>query len=290
MSARLISNSIPNLLNGVSQQPDTVKLPNQAVVQENGLSDIISGLGKRPPTEHIAKLNTDTLTNSKVHVINRDSSEQYVCLLNNNSIKVYDLAGNAKTVVTPNGVSYLASSAPTDDFNLVTVADYTFIINKTKTVAKSGSTTSTRPDEALFFVKNGQYKATYEIKIDGATQASFTTLDNSNASNASSITTSNIAQELYNDLNSNLSGYTVSLDGSLIYVSKNSGTFTADIKDGLGGDGLVLVKIKLILLLTYHIKVTQVLWLKLLEREELSTTTITQNGTELLGLKLLKML
>ena len=46
MSARLISNSIPNLLNGVSQQPDTVKLPNQAVVQENGLSDIISGLGK----------------------------------------------------------------------------------------------------------------------------------------------------------------------------------------------------------------------------------------------------
>jgi hypothetical protein len=244
MSARLISNSIPNLLNGVSQQPDTVKLPNQAVVQENGLSDIISGLGKRPPTEHIAKLNTDTLTNSKVHVINRDSSEQYVCLLNNNSIKVYDLAGNAKTVVTPNGVSYLASSAPTDDFNLVTVADYTFIINKTKTVAKSGSTTSTRPDEALFFVKNGQYKATYEIKINGSTQASFTTLDNSNASNASSITTSNIAQELYNDLNSNLSGYTVSLDGSLIYVSKNSGTFTADIKDGLGGDGLVLVKDK----------------------------------------------
>ena len=54
MSARLISNSIPNLLNGVSQQPDTVKLPNQAVLQENGLSDIITGLGKRPPTEHLS--------------------------------------------------------------------------------------------------------------------------------------------------------------------------------------------------------------------------------------------
>ena len=244
MSARLISNSIPNLLNGVSQQPDTVKLPNQAVLQENGLSDIITGLGKRPPTEHIAKLNTDTLTNSKVHVINRDSSEQYVCLLNNQSIKVYDLAGNAKTVVSPNGVGYLTSSAPTSDFNLVTVADYTFIINKTKTVAKSGSTTSARPDEALFYVKNGQYKATYEIKIDGAVQASFTTLDNSSSGNASSITTSNIAQELYNDLNSNLSGYNVVLDGSLIYLSKNSGTFTAEIKDGLGGDGLILVKDK----------------------------------------------
>ena len=134
MPARLISNSIPNLLNGVSQQPDTVKLPNQASVQENGLSDIISGLGKRPPTEHIAKLNTDTLTNSKVHIINRDSVEQYVVLVNNQSIKVYDLAGNAKTVVVPNGVSYLTSSAPQDDFNLVTVADYTFIVNKTKNI------------------------------------------------------------------------------------------------------------------------------------------------------------
>ena len=86
MSARLISNSIPNLLNGVSQQPDTVKLPNQAVLQENGLSDIITGLGKRQQTEHIAKLNSDTLTNSKVHVINRYRSEQYVCILNNKSI------------------------------------------------------------------------------------------------------------------------------------------------------------------------------------------------------------
>tara|TARA_B100001939_G_scaffold334642_1_gene335825 strand:+ start:5401 stop:7794 length:2394 start_codon:yes stop_codon:yes gene_type:complete len=244
MSARLISNSIPNLLNGVSQQPDTVKLPNQATIQENGLSDIISGLGKRPPTEHIAKLNTDTLTNSKVHIINRDSNEQYAVLVNNQSIKVYDLAGNNKTVVSPNGLTYLTSTNPQEDFNLVTVADYTFIVNKTKTVTKSGTTATARPDEALFYVKNGQYKTTYKIFIDGVEQASYTTLDNSSSGNASSITTDNIATELYNDLNSNLSGYTVNRDGSIIYVAKTSGTFTAEISDGLGGDGLILVKDK----------------------------------------------
>ena len=244
MSARLISNSIPNLLNGVSQQPDTVKLPNQATLQENGLSDIITGLGKRPPTEHIAKLNTDTLTNSKVHIINRDSNEQYAVLVNNQSIKVYDLAGNNKSVVTPDGLTYLTSTNPQQDFNLVTVADYTFIVNKTKTVAKSGSLSTARPDEAIFYVKNGQYKTTYEIDIDGSNVASFQTLDNSNASNASSITTDNIATELTNDLNSNLSGYTIVRDGSIIYVKKNSGTFTAEVSDGLGGDGLILVKDK----------------------------------------------
>ena len=244
MSARLISNSIPNLLNGVSQQPDTVKLPNQATIQENGLSDIITGLGKRPPTEHIAKLNTDTLTNSKVHIINRDSNEQYAVLVNNQSIKVYDLAGNNKSVVTPDGLTYLTSTNPQQDFNLVTVADYTFIVNKTKTVAKSGSLSTARPDEAIFYVKNGQYKTTYEINIDGSNVASFQTLDNSSSSNASSITTDNIATELTNDLNSNLSGYTIVRDGSIIYVKKNSGTFTAEVSDGLGGDGLILVKDK----------------------------------------------
>ena len=244
MPSRLISNSIPNLLNGVSQQPDTVKLPNQATVQENGLSDIISGLGKRPPTEHIAKLNTDTHTNSKVHIINRDSTEQYVVLVNNQSVKVYDLAGNNKTVVTPDGVSYLTSTAPQDDFNLVTVADYTFVVNKTKVTAKSGSASTTRPDEAIYYIKNGQYKTTYKINIDGSEVASFETLDNSSSGNASSITTDNIATELTNDLNSNLSGYTVSRDGSIIYVSKNSGTFTSTVSDGLGGDGLILVKDK----------------------------------------------
>ena len=244
MSARLISNSIPNLLNGVSQQPDTVKLPNQATIQENGLSDIITGLGKRPPTEHIAKLNTDTLTNSKVHIINRDSNEQYAVLVNNQSIKVYDLVGNNKSVVTPDGLTYLTSTNPQQDFNLVTVADYTFIVNKTKTVAKSGSLSTARPDEAIFYVKNGQYKTTYEINIDGSNVASFQTLDNSSSSNASSITTDNIATELTNDLNSNLSGYTIVRDGSIIYVKKNSGTFTAEVSDGLGGDGLILVKDK----------------------------------------------
>ena len=232
MSARLISNSIPNLLNGVSQQPDTVKLPNQSTLQENGLSDIITGLGKRPPTEHIAKLNTDTLTNSKVHIINRDSNEQYVVVVNNQSVKVYDLAGNNKTVVTPDGLTYLTSTNPQEDFNLVTVADYTFIVNKTKTVAKSGTLSTARPDEAIFYVKNGQYRTTYEITIDGSSVASFQTLDNSNASNASSITTDNIATELTNDLNSNLSGYTIVRDGSIIYVKKNSGTFTAEVSDG----------------------------------------------------------
>ena len=94
MASRLISTSIPNLLNGVSQQPDTIRLPNQAETQENGLSDVVYGLGKRPPTIHVAKLNSDTFENSKVHFINRDSTERYTVLINNGLKSVNNNAGS----------------------------------------------------------------------------------------------------------------------------------------------------------------------------------------------------
>jgi len=118
MASKLISTSIPNLLNGVSQQPDTIRLPNQAETQENGLSDVVYGLGKRPPSIHVAKLNSDTFTNSKIHFINRDSTERYTVLINNGSIKVYDLNGNQKTVVAPS-LTYLTTTNPVQDINLV---------------------------------------------------------------------------------------------------------------------------------------------------------------------------
>ena len=210
--ARLVSSSIQNLLNGISQQPDTVRLPNQSAVQENGLSDVVFGLGKRPPTEHIKKLSAATDTNVKVHLINRDTTEQYVVLITNAGMKVYDLDGTEKTVVSPSGLTYLTTTSPNTDINCITVADYTFIVNKNTAVAKSGVTASSRPDEAIYYVKNGQYKTTYKIDIDGSNVASYETLDNSSAGNASSITTDNIATELYNDLVASLTGYTIARD------------------------------------------------------------------------------
>ena len=50
-----ISQKIPNLVNGVSQQPDDLSLFSQGQDQVNGFSSVVEGLKKRPPTEYIAK-------------------------------------------------------------------------------------------------------------------------------------------------------------------------------------------------------------------------------------------
>jgi hypothetical protein len=68
------------------------------------------------------------------HMINRDASERYYVAILDNDLKVFDLAGNEKIVAFPNGKGYLTSSNPRKDFKIITIADYSFIVNVTKTV------------------------------------------------------------------------------------------------------------------------------------------------------------
>ena len=71
----LISQSIPNLINGVSQQPPSLRLSTQAELQENGLSNVVTGLSKRPSSSHIADLGTiSDLDKAFIHTIRRDEN------------------------------------------------------------------------------------------------------------------------------------------------------------------------------------------------------------------------
>ena len=63
----LITRSIPNLIGGVSQQPEILRLENQATAQENGFSGVVEGLKKRPPTNHVAKISSSSIALSCNH-------------------------------------------------------------------------------------------------------------------------------------------------------------------------------------------------------------------------------
>ena len=51
----LINHSIPNLINGVSQQSESLRLGSQAESQVNGHASVVEGLKKRTPTEFVKK-------------------------------------------------------------------------------------------------------------------------------------------------------------------------------------------------------------------------------------------
>lgn len=92
--------AIPSLLNGVSQQPASLRHTSQAEAVENCLSSLAVGLQKRPAFEHVAKLSDAPVGHTPAyHVINRDTSERYVVTLREWAIDVYDLVAQASVSV-----------------------------------------------------------------------------------------------------------------------------------------------------------------------------------------------
>lgn len=186
----LVSGAIPNLINGVSQQPPSLRLPTQGAIQENGLSSVVRGLEKRPGTQHISEIDTSfTDSTAFIHTIQRDEEEAYVSVLSDKSIKVFDLVGKyvpkdgssaqggnqvpvyADDTFTPlsnTQLNYL--DVPTDStaqatFGATTVADFTFLLNRSKTITKGSTYAHQRPYEAYVYIKNGDYKSKYSITV-----------------------------------------------------------------------------------------------------------------------------
>ncbi len=206
----LYSQNVKNVVSGVSQQPPILRLPEQLAEQINGFSTEMSGLQKRPPTCFVANLAMATVDTAEplVHFVSRDRNERYIMYFYNNTIRIFDLEGNEKTVNISDG-EYLETANPRDDLRVITIADYTFITNRTveAAMAEDMSPDSFSTQGALIHVKQGQYGRTYKIWVNDALAASYTTPDGSASSHTTQIDTNYIANQLATSARSN--GYTV---------------------------------------------------------------------------------
>ena len=163
----VVSTSIPNLVNGISQQNPTQRNITQAEAQVNAQSSIVKGLTKRPPLEFIANISANQAysTNTAVHPFIRDGNNQYLITVYNGGIKVFNLSGTEQNTTVSSGSSYLASTNPKEDFKFVSVGDYTFILNKSIKPAMAATTTAAKVNEALVTFKNANYGRTYSVTL-----------------------------------------------------------------------------------------------------------------------------
>lgn len=244
----LISESIPNLINGVSQQPPSLRLKTQAELQENGLSTVVEGLRKRPSSEFVAEIpNPTNFDSAFIHTIRRDENEFYTLIITTDAIRIFDKDGVSRTIT--GNASYLSGlTDPSTQITVTSIADYTFLVNKNVTVQKGTATSATRPKEALFYVKQGDYLTDYKLTVtyDGTTTtASYTTLDASVSANQSDVKTNNIAQKLFQSLQTNLpsSKFTLTNYGSVVYLKRiDGGDFTITATDSRGDTFLKVFK------------------------------------------------
>lgn len=239
----IISSTIPNLVNGISQQPYALRLASQAEEQVNGYSSVVDGLRKRPGTRFIKRLPNNIRGAAYLHTINRDDKEKYLVVIQNGSLRVFDLKGNEKTVnYRGNSQAYLNSSNPREDFRCVTVADYTFVLNTKVVVRALNETIPNRPYECIVWVKQGAYGANYTVTVDGV-NAHYTVPPGNEPFHAHLVTTDNISHQLFRQLKDGLGDqWSVSQHGSIIHIYRWDGApFWFNHSDSLGDNGITII-------------------------------------------------
>lgn len=198
----LIQQTIKNLIAGISQQPPKLRHAEQLEEQINGFSTEAGGLQKRPPTQHIKRLPVLPLK-TKVHLINRDENERYIVAFTGDSLKIFDINGNEKTVKMENGAdTYVTCSEPNKQLKAITVADHTFIVNTTKVVEMDTTNKSPNAWEeqgALIVIRQGQYGRKYKVNIKDQSYV-YETPDGGAASHSTMIATDYITNQLFEKL------------------------------------------------------------------------------------------
>lgn len=136
----LVNQTIPGLYNGVSQQPDELRLDTQVTEMINCYPTLVQGVQKRNPTVAHATDNT-VPTDAFIHIYDRGAGdEQYIIVVKDGQFKVYDENGTqAQDWVTNSYFDLPTGAKANESFSAVTVGDTTFIVNKTKTVAMSSA-------------------------------------------------------------------------------------------------------------------------------------------------------
>ena len=134
----------------------------------------------------------------------------------------------------PDGTSYLnITGEPSAVFRVASVADYTFIANREKTVAMAATTSPTWGTKSMVFIRSADYATTYSITVN-ATTVTYTTA----AAGGTVPSTVDIALDLRNSLATALgAGWTITASDYIVRITKNDGTDytlgSSDTKTGL---------------------------------------------------------
>lgn len=247
----LVSQTIKNLKGGISQQPDILRFPDQGAEQVNAHSSEIAGLIKRPPTVEESYLGEYRMLGDEplTHLIHRDESEQYIVMFCSGShmprVYVYDIINKKRSeIYCGHARTYLATEHPRRDLRMVTVADYTFIVNKAVTV-KEGTKKSGMPYDpdrnAIIRCTGGQYSRIFRVEINGTLVASYKTPDGTGTGHADYIDIKFILNQLAGGINSTSasSGYKATVHDGYLWVQATSPTGkTLDkitVEDGYNG-------------------------------------------------------
>ncbi len=172
-----VTQTIPTLTGGLSQQPDELKIPGQVSVAKNVIPDVTHGLLKRPGGKLIASISDNgtsalnSQTNGKWFSYYRDETESYIGQISRTGdINMWKCSDGAAQTVnydsgTASALATYLSHSDDQDIQTLTLNDYTFITNRTKTVAMSNTIEAVRPPEVFIDLRATAYARQYSVNL-----------------------------------------------------------------------------------------------------------------------------
>lgn len=161
------SKAVPNLIQGVSQQAPQQRRDTQCEEQLDCINSPVEGCVARPGADLVKFLAGANFSDAFFYDLHRGIEEHYLVVVLQGDLKVFDLAdGTECSVAFPNGKSYLGGAGfPKDRFTATTVDDFTFIANVATTPNMAGTTSPSRPQEALFHFRAGSFRTRYQLAL-----------------------------------------------------------------------------------------------------------------------------
>ncbi len=238
-----LSGTFPQFIQGVSEQPERERLDGQGWEQINFQSSALDGLRRRPGTTIRYSLPVALSDKTACHTYYRGDTEAYRIYISNGVITVMDdCNGVSKTVhMHPGSAPYLTCHDPVRNLSFLTVGDVTLVSNSKVVVQKSAQKSPARDNDAIVFVKHGNYGSQYGVTIDGH-DAVHTTPDGSASSHRNAIDVSVIASNLEGKIRTALgAGYTVVRNGYVIIITRLDGLpMKVQARDGTGGEDMAV--------------------------------------------------
>jgi hypothetical protein len=236
-----ISQKLPNLVGGVSQQPDSIKFSNQLRSCDNFLPDFTTGLNKRPGLQAKGKLANAAANGTWFHIF-RDNNERYIFQFSKAGVlKIWDAnSGLQQTVnsVAAESITYATHTSFTD-LDILQVNDYTFVLNRGITVAQGSTSSAAYSPFGFVNINTVAFNTDYVITIDGI-NFSHTTPSNASGSTQNSVQT--IITALVTAINANAS-YTASGIGNTIFIRRvNNADFSLKATGGTTGNAVEAFK------------------------------------------------
>ena len=191
-----ITQTIPNLTQGISQQPDEYKIPGQVKDMVNTLPDVSQGLLKRPAGKFVGSLSDGSLnssTDGKWFHYYRDENEQYIGQVHKDgTVRMWNcLTGAEKAVTNAIGNNTYLTHTNDEDIQTLTLNDFTYITNRSITTEMD---TTVEPvgdfgKEIFVELKSISYSKQYALNL----------FDNTNTSTVTTAT--RLSVEMYTSSN-----------------------------------------------------------------------------------------